>query len=171
LSWFEGQLSCDDIHHRFSHASLCGRPGRASRFISSYEFSQAFHEADGDKDKLITEDEMSILIEKVYAAAQHFIDTPEAEVCSSMPNFDCVSIFFQPLTDLKFNSTSNGTNTTAPKPERVCKMVVEKRIRRVRLDVEPLSGQPAPECLRALCCNTVTGDLPALTEAQTKAAR
>ena len=147
----EGQSSFDDIHsdcerYRFSHASLFGRPGRASRFISSFEFSQAFHEADGDKDKLITDDEMSILIDKVYAAAQHFVDTPEAEVRHSVRNFVNFSILFQPLPDLKFNSPSNATNATAPKPERVCKMVVEKRIRRVRLDVEPLSGEPAPEC-------------------------
>ena len=115
------------------------RPARASRFISSYEFSQAFHDADGDKDKLITEDEMVILCEKVYAAAQQFIDAPEAE----------------PFTDFKVNvSTSNGTNVTASKPEKVCKMVVEKRIRRVRLDIELLPG-----------------DLPALSEAKIKESR
>jgi hypothetical protein len=70
------------------------RPARASRFISSHGFSEAFHLADGDKDKLITEDEMVILIEKVHAAAQAFIDFPEPEArarlsLACMPNADC----------------------------------------------------------------------------------
>ena len=75
------------------------RPARASRFISSHGFSEAFHLADGDKDKLITEDEMVILIEKVHAAAQAFIDYPEPEVrvllsqtCVSIVSQTCVSI-------------------------------------------------------------------------------
>ena len=66
------------------------------------------------------------------SAAQSFIDTPEVE----------------PITDFTINATaSNGTNATnssaPPKPERVCKMVTEKRIRRVRLDVQPLQGARA----------------------------
>jgi hypothetical protein len=73
------------------------RPARASRFISSHGFSEAFHLADGDKDKLITEDEMVILIEKVHAAAQAFIDFPEPEArvrlsvaCMPVVTFDAV---------------------------------------------------------------------------------
>ncbi len=47
----------------------------------------------------------------------------------------------QPFTDFEFNiSSSNGTNATAAKPERVCNIVVEKRIRSVRLDVDHLFG-------------------------------
>jgi hypothetical protein len=66
------------------------RPARVSRFISSYEFQQSFHAADGDKDKIITEDEMVILVEKVYAAAQAFIDAPEPEVSQRRP---CTALF------------------------------------------------------------------------------
>jgi hypothetical protein len=139
ISFVEWQMSGQRYFKKALIVANAVRPARASRFISSFEFSQAFHDADGDKDKLITEDEMVILTEKVYAAAQAFIDTPEPE----------------PFTDFKVNiSTPNGTNVTASKPEKVCKMVVEKRIRRVRLDVDPLSG-----------------DLPALSEAQIKASR